>query len=348
MKNTFSTLDGMRGVAAIFVLILHTGSYWGNITFHHSYLAVDLFFLLSGFVIAHAYENKLATKKISVNQFIGIRMIRLYPMYFFSALIASALVVGKYITGVNDEEGYLSKLIFSIILTFSFLPSILPGNILLFPLNTPYWSVFYEVIINITYAFLRPKLTSKILLLIVCVLGTLMILIAALHGSLGAGVSWRPTSIAAGITRSGFGILFGVYLYRVGTSYMVSLVQSAWVLLGLITLVFMAPDLGKFNGLFDILAVFVIFPICIVLGARCKCGYATDYVFSVLGRASYPVYLIHVPMASIVYSLFGELIEKYAPLSGVLFVVGLIIFSIQIEKIYDIPLRRYLTEKFIK
>lgn len=348
MKNTFSTLDGMRGIAAIFVLILHTGAYWGNITFHHSYLAVDLFFLLSGFVIAHAYEMKLATKKISVNQFIGIRMIRLYPMYFISALIASAFVVGKYIAGVSDEDGYLSKLILSIVLTFSFLPSVLPGSILLFPLNTPYWSVFYEVIINITYAFLRPKFTNKILLMIVCVLGTLMILIAALHGSLGAGVSWRPTSIAAGITRSGFGILLGVYLYRVGQSYMVSLVQSVWILLGLITLVFMMPDLGKFNGLFDIFAVFIIFPICIVLGVRCKCRSATDNVFSVLGRASYPVYLIHVPMASIVYSFSGELIERYAPLSGVVFVIGLIIVSIQIEKIYDIPLRRYLTKKFIK
>jgi len=348
MKSTFATLDGMRGIAAIFVLIIHTGSYWGNLNLYHSYLAVDLFFLLSGFVIAHAYEKKLESKKITTNQFIIIRIIRLYPMYFISALIASVWFIGKYLSGQSESDGYLSSLILSILLTLSFLPSSMPESILLFPLNTPYWSVFYELIINIFYALFRVKLTHSVLSKIIIALGLLMGLIAVLHGGLGAGVSWRPTSIAAGLTRSGFGIFMGIYLYRLGRSYLINFVVSAWILLGFISLVLMVPDLGLWNGAFDLLAVIILFPICVILGARCKCSSLSEYIFSVLGRSSYPVYLLHVPLASIVYFFIGDFVETYAPVSGVLFLILLIIFSIQIERIYDIPVRRYFTSRCIK
>jgi peptidoglycan/LPS O-acetylase OafA/YrhL len=58
-KHLFSALDAMRGIAAVSVVFYHAGIHSGLPLLPHAYLAVDLFFVLSGFVIAHAYEEKL-------------------------------------------------------------------------------------------------------------------------------------------------------------------------------------------------------------------------------------------------------------------------------------------------
>jgi peptidoglycan/LPS O-acetylase OafA/YrhL len=87
--NRYEYLDGIRTLAALFVVVRHTGEFF-NFTFYRSYLAVDLFFILSGFVIASAYEKKLLNNTLSFNQFLSIRAIRLYPVYFASLLLAFA------------------------------------------------------------------------------------------------------------------------------------------------------------------------------------------------------------------------------------------------------------------
>lgn len=120
MKNSFSVLDGMRGIAAIFVVIIHTGAYWNNLDFHHSYLAVDTFFLLSGFVLTHAYKEKLQTYKISFNNFVIIRLIRLYPMFLASALLAGFAFWLK-IDGNSTEHNW--DIFQTLFLTLFFLPS---------------------------------------------------------------------------------------------------------------------------------------------------------------------------------------------------------------------------------
>lgn len=75
-KVKFASLDAIRGIAAIFVVTRHTGEYFGGYPFFNSFLAVDIFFLLSGFVIAHAYGKKLLSNTISNTDFFKIRLIR--------------------------------------------------------------------------------------------------------------------------------------------------------------------------------------------------------------------------------------------------------------------------------
>jgi peptidoglycan/LPS O-acetylase OafA/YrhL len=79
----FIALDGLRGMAALLVVLLHVG--WqnhltSNEFVHHSYVAVDLFFIVSGFVISSTYLNRIATFK-DLQKFIGLRLFRLYPLH---------------------------------------------------------------------------------------------------------------------------------------------------------------------------------------------------------------------------------------------------------------------------
>ncbi|MDA4698732.1 acyltransferase, partial [Enterobacter hormaechei] len=82
-KKHYEILDGLRGIAAIMVAMLHileifSGGYHTKLMINHGYLAVDFFFLLSGFVIAHAYDDRW--NKMTIGQFFKRRLIRLHPL----------------------------------------------------------------------------------------------------------------------------------------------------------------------------------------------------------------------------------------------------------------------------
>ncbi len=348
MKKTFSVLDGMRGIAAIYVLIIHTGSFWGNLDFHHSYLAVDLFFLLSGFVIAHAYEAKLDSGQLSLQNFILVRLIRLYPMYFLSVIFAATIFILDYLGGRNRDLLNTHQLIELIALSLIFLPTYIPGIIYLFPLNIPYWSIFYELIMNLVYVFTREKLKNNVLIILVISLSCLLALMAYFRGDISAGLTWKLTSILSALVRSGFGIFLGVYLFRIHKRLLINLSISSWMVILIMAISLMAPDLGRLNGLFDLFAVTLIFPLLILLGVRSKHGLIADLILKKLGVVSYPMYLLHIPVSLIIYRYASDLVEIYAPYSGVSLVLGLMILSLLAEKYLDIPARRFLTKCFVK
>ena len=79
-KVRFLTLDALRGVGAIAVMAGHAGIVLGAYMPPFMYLAVDMFFVLSGFVLAHAYDRKFA-EGLSVGAFLKARIARLYPIY---------------------------------------------------------------------------------------------------------------------------------------------------------------------------------------------------------------------------------------------------------------------------
>ncbi len=159
----FAFLDGMRGIAALFVMTRHTRAYW-PFEFYRSYLAVDLFFILSGFVIAHAYDRKLTTKGISVGGFAASRIIRLYPIFFcpwpslpwrFSAAHPPASTF---------------QICLMILFTFAFLPShFLPSDYHMFPLNYPYWSLLFELVANAIYVTIHRYLSAAVLWAIIAI-----------------------------------------------------------------------------------------------------------------------------------------------------------------------------------
>lgn len=205
--SRYAFLDGIRGLAAILVLTRHTTDYW-HFSFYRSYLAVDLFFILSGFVIAFAYDRKIREGIVSKSQFILIRLIRLYPVFLLSLLLCAAIAAGRlWLTQQPNEN--LAELLKIFALTALFLPAHQTGSAYLFPVNVPYWSLFFELITNFIYAASRQFLSNRILTIIVIAFGFLLGLATYRSGNMNIGFTWGAESIISGFIRSVFGIFLG-------------------------------------------------------------------------------------------------------------------------------------------
>ncbi|WGG49809.1 acyltransferase family protein [Rugamonas sp. DEMB1] len=338
-KGRFEFLDGIRGLAAIFVLIRHTGGLW-NVEFFHSYLAVDIFFMLSGFVIAHAYDERINNGTISIFNFVQVRVIRLYPVYIFSLLLISIFLFGQMIVGKHFNSFELMQFASMVALTAIFLPSHVRGDNALFPINGPYWSLFFELIANFVYAVICPKLTKLLNVLIVLCAGVAMAIIAFRNGDLNIGFSWGLKSIVGGLSRSHFGFFLGLLLYKYHVAFACWCKGrvSHWFSIAAVVAILACPSFGTFNPWFDLLAIALVFPMCVLIAAQpVESESKLTGTLVLLGAASYPLYVLHIPMAKVLNQGL-----KYfpIPLGGFVFAAIVIAFSIWLERKYDIPLRR--------
>lgn len=212
-NNRYYFLDGIRGIAAIFVLTRHTSNFWG-VELYRSYLAVDVFFILSGFVIANAYDEKLYSGAMSLKKFILVRLIRLYPVFILSLIFCSAILIIKIILNNSAVFIGLPEALKMIGMTALFLPFMMEGSASLFPINGPYWSLFFELISNFIYGIIRPLLNNFILHTVVIIFGLIVAATSYLNGNLDIGFNWGYMSLAAGFSRSIFGIFMGLLLHR--------------------------------------------------------------------------------------------------------------------------------------
>jgi len=342
-KQKFAVLDGMRGIAALFILTRHTGNFWGFWLFK-SYLAVDLFFILSGFVIAHAYEAKLQHGVITNRQFFLIRIIRLYPVYALSLVLASGVAFYAGLSTVDAHGVMVWQIVMTICLALLFLPSYVPGVPTLFPLNDPAWSLFFELGVNFTYAVIRPWLTDRRLVALLAFFGLLVCFCSFKNGGLDTGFTWGLRSIVTGAARCCFGFLFGVYLYknRARSSSVRGVFLTLVTPVAGLAIVLSLPDLAGFNWIADFVCVALVFPMCVLLAA-CADKPPFERALLALGSASYPIYVLHQPLGHLLWLLFPVAIQTHAPLSGVVLVLVLVPAAVWLEKIFDIPLRKRLT-----
>jgi peptidoglycan/LPS O-acetylase OafA/YrhL len=345
--NRYTFLDGVRGIAAIFVFTRHASDFWGWRPYR-SYLAVDLFFLLSGFVIAYAYDERLRNKKMSTRQFLLTRLIRLYPMFLLSVILSSAVVIAKSAMG-TQEHSTVGEILGVLALTALFLPSKMQGHVELFPLNGPYWSLFYELVANALYAFLLPVLNTSVLAFIVAASLLAICFGAILHGNLDMGLYWGLASNAAGFFRSTFGIFLGLLIYRNTkflTRYLGGRVSPWYGVFGM-ALVLATPAFPRFNAQIDLLAVAFVLPVCLILASQDRPS-RMDPAFLVLGAASYPIYVLHVPIIAIISLAIAGRMGYWPPLGGAILLAGILSLSVWIVKIYDLPVRRWLSKKILK
>lgn len=133
-RHKYQTLDGIRGIAALMIVLHHTGYYFSGLPFARSYLAVDLFFVLSGFVIAEAYSTRLKDG-LSCFEFMRIRIIRLYPLYLLGTLLGIIHIAGVMMGGNNSENWTVFELLITAAVAILMLPT--PINQTLYPLNGP-------------------------------------------------------------------------------------------------------------------------------------------------------------------------------------------------------------------
>lgn len=348
-KIKFTTLDAIRGLAAIFIVIRHSGEFWGGNPFYNSFLAVDIFFLLSGFVIAHAYSQKLSDRTLSIKDFFALRIIRLYPLYFISVLFCIVVLMLNLI--YNRPGDFTLAAALGVLFTLVFLPNIfqtLASAVQLFPINSVYWSLFYELLVNLMLAVFNRWLNVKIIIAILAIAASLILYFGVKDKSIDAGDSWGLGSIALGSARAFFGIFVGFYLYqaRKKISIPALLKRTPLIPLVLICIALAMPKLGQVNWIYQLLCVFIFFPICILWSANTNQSSLFLKPMIILGALSYPAYVMHVPTTKLLNTFFNDEIRFYAPISGLLFLCIFLILCVYMEKNIENPARNFLKKRY--
>ena len=165
----YEVLDGMRGIAAIIVMIYHWYVHSVSVINKNAYIAVDFFFILSGFVIMHAYGARLMNGMSSMN-YIWRRLIRLYPMAIIGILLGAVSFELFCAAGLCTYHS--RSIIAAVINNLVFVPYLntyavswsagAPSAGQLFPENGALWSVFFEAVASLAFIGLvrlsRPSL----------------------------------------------------------------------------------------------------------------------------------------------------------------------------------------------
>lgn len=295
MTKHFKALDGIRGIAAVAVLLHHLGKMTGAPWLSpYGYLAVDLFFLLSGFVIGAAYERRLAAGLHPVKYIFEIRVARMYPMILLGTFLglASALVGAR----LTAEPVALAVKQLLLLPTFS--------GVDLFFLNTVMWSLMLELWINAAHAFAFRRLSTKVLMTVVAV--GIVSVVAASWPYYGLNAGWNAKTAIGGLPRVLFSFSAGLLLYRLYASGRLPTFRIPFgVSFGLLALAMLAPLPSvkhHLPALHDLVVVLVIFPLAIISGVNAEMSNRASRVATVLGDLSYPLYAIHFPL--IIFAIF--------------------------------------------
>ena len=357
-KPHYDILDGLRGVAALMVIVYHVFECFDWTPVPHGYLAVDFFFVLSGFVIGYAYDSRW-NEGLTVWNFFKRRLIRLHPMVIVGALIGAFCFFmqgGVRWDGTHVSVGWVMIAMLMGMLMLPLYPGAaadVRGNGEMFPLNGPTWSLFFEYIGNILYALLLRRLPTRWLALLTLVTGSILVYIAVGDGYLGVGWTMADGGLWTGLVRMLFPYSVGMLMARLfhplkGTRGAFWMCAVIIFLVGCIPLMF--GDLQPWqNGLYDAMIVIVVFPCLVWLGAsQLSIGSATRRVSHFLGELSYPLYAVHYPLMYLFYAHIGfdGNLVPIAKMNDVWHVAVALPFACILLawlcwRFYDRPVRRY-------
>jgi peptidoglycan/LPS O-acetylase OafA/YrhL len=326
---------------------------------NHGYIAVDFFFLLSGFVIAHAYDDRWT--KMSIKDFFKRRLIRLHPMIVIGMTIgaicfylSASSVVFPPVSGTP-----VWKLILVMLIGYTLLP--VPSSLdirgwgEMHPLNGPAWTLFLEYIANIMYALVLRKASRIVLTLLVFISATALIHYAVTNksGDLIGGWSLAPEQLRIGFTRLCYPFLAGMLLAR--TTKPGNLGKTfTWCSLLLIVILAMprigGSDTEKFwiNGLYEALSITLAFPLIVYLGASGTIqSKKVEGICRFLGNISYPIYIIHFPL---VYIFTAWVVDGHKTIEqgwpfGLLLLISAIVLSYQFFKVVRFALKKVAHKK---
>ncbi|MGZ4001054.1 MAG: acyltransferase family protein, partial [Mucilaginibacter sp.] len=214
-KQHFEILDGLRGIAALSVVTFHFMEWayadYANNFIAHGFLAVDFFFCLSGFVIGYAYDDRIA--KMGVLEFFKSRIIRLHPLVIIGSVLGLlAFLFDPF--GGHPELYSTGKIILAFLCSVLLIPfpAIADRSFNLFSFNAPAWSLFWEYVANIVYAFVLCKLNRGILLVLTILSGVALCFVAYRAGNLLGG--WSGPTFWDGGARIAYSFLAGLLIYR--------------------------------------------------------------------------------------------------------------------------------------
>ncbi|HEY5107133.1 MAG TPA: acyltransferase [Caulobacteraceae bacterium] len=330
-QQRFTVLDGLRGVAAIAVVLYHANLQLRLPYFlPRAYLAVDFFFVLSGFVIAHAYENGLRTRRLTSLAFLKSRVVRLAPLALLGSIIGLAiLLLAPAAMGEDPRNNPLFPVI--VVTGLMLLPDIVPGGTRMYPLNAPLWSLFYELLANAAYALIAPRLSTRALF--VLVVGAAM---ATLIASLGAhGVMYASPA------RVAYPFFAGVLVYRLWRAGKRAPGIHPMALAALLCAAFLIPDSSPLlSTAVDAACVIAVFPLIVWIGASSAAKGFWKPACNLFGEMSYPLYVIHFPLMLVATLILVRIPDQRIALAALfLSVFGLAMLALWLSRVFDRPLR---------
>jgi peptidoglycan/LPS O-acetylase OafA/YrhL len=353
----YAILDGLRGVAALTVVAFHLSEVHANSRYtqllNHGYLAVDFFFLLSGFVIAHAYDDRWG--RLTLAGFLKARLVRLQPMVAMGMLLGALTFHFQAAPGAATMPRWQVGVLLLIGVTMLPAPPALclrgwPG---LYPLNGPAWSLCYEYIANLLYALGVRRLPNAALAVLVALAGAALLHLAVTspYGSMMGGWTLDAHGIRTGLTRVLFPFFAGVLFARTAG---LRRVPNAFGWGSLLLLAVLAcPRVGGplwLNGLYEAGAIIVVFPLVVWLGAGGQlAGAGAARLCRLFGEVSYPLYITHYPLLQ----LYTAWVRNYrvsipcrlAVAGGTLALAVALAYACL--KLYDEPVRRWLRQRFL-
>ena len=388
-KPRYEILDGLRGVAAMLVVAYHLFEtyYHGapDQPINHGYLAVDFFFVLSGFVIGYAYDDRWERQrvgdgtsgiKMSTWSFFKRRLIRLHPMVIFGTLFGALMFYFGSCTDfplINQTPWYMVLLVMFWCFTMIPLPNTMDirGWAETNPLNGPAWSLQWEYIANILYALVIRRLSKVALAICVAVFAVMTVILCLnidVTGFLEArnwasytvvgGWSTTPDQLQVGLTRLLYPFFCGLLVSRMGK--LIKVKAGFWWCSLMIVVLFCMPWMGIgtegearwTNGLYEAICILVCFPLIVAMGAGSSViGSKSSAINKFLGEISYPIYITHYPLIYMQMSWADS--HKDVPLGTHIF-VGVCIFVLSIlvaygaYRLYDLPVREWLKHKLFR
>jgi len=360
-KPHFEILDGLRGVAAVMVVAFHLCEAHAtspeNQLINHGYLAVDFFFLLSGYVIGYAYDDRF--KRMGVGGFVLRRLIRLQPMVIAGSVIGA---IGFYFARCEMWPLIGTTPVWKMLLVMLVGCTMIPlrpsmdirGWQEMYPLNGPAWSLFFEYIGNLLYALVVRHFTKTFLALLVFLAGAAVVEwgVTCPSGDFTGGWTVDSQNLRIGFTRLMFPFFGGLMLFRLGK--VIRMPHAFWVSSGLILIALCLPRFGGrehywVNGLYEAMCIIVLFPIIVSIGAGgTLAGKYSTPVCSFLGRISYPLYITHYPL---IYIYTAWVMRQKVSLSqgypyALLVLLGSLAMAYLFLRFYDEPVREWLKMRF--
>lgn len=346
-SGQFGTLDGMRGVGAVLVVMAHAHLFFGNVQLTGGGPAlVDTFFVLSGFVIAYVYEPRFATG-MSVRTFMVQRLIRLMPLAMLATILGYVTLASCVAIFEDDisHPAMLSRLLPEMFL----IPAVsLGANDDLFKFNVPLWSLLFELLANVIYVLMVPLLTRRVLIGTVVFSGVILAILSIANGTTDGG-SELPNA-PLGMARAAFGFFAGVLIFRLAGSPSRPSTRRTWfALIPMLALIPMAlmPAEGELKAFLQLLAVMGFAPIIVMLGQRFEPPRFLDGFLRWTGEMSFAVYVFHWPLL-MVLRYYEEAnpgaLTSLGPIVGVAFLGVVVIVSWILSAFVDAPIRKWLMQ----
>lgn len=302
----YHTLDAMRGIAAIAVMLYHAGAA-SPLLVPRGYLAADLFFVLSGFVIANAYEARLRNG-LSVRRFLIARLQRVYPLCWLGALAGCLLINGSP-------------------LMVLLIPYPSPEG-LLFSANAPLWSLIFELAINAAWAIVAVQWRLRTLLLALIGLGTLFAAGILSWGGADLGAHWQ--TILPGLARTAFSFTFGVILFRLHANHVARRITAMSLLVPMALAAVLLPQVAD-RAIADILTAGLALPLLVWLGVRWE--FPFPKLADRLGGLSFPLYCLHAPFVAMGHASSALMAT---------ICTAMIALALLLDRYYDRPIQAWL------